>query len=89
MEADGAWTLFDALREPDRGFTDIVHVSANGSVSLQSNLANAMASAEFGLRMDAVDRSKDWVPLQLVGYLQHNDIPIPSDGWLLSAGTWP
>lgn len=36
-----------------------------------------IASEDFGARMNAMDKTKDWVPRALVAYLRAQDIPIP------------
>lgn len=37
-----------------------------------------IAAADFKVRMDAMDQTKDWVPRELVGYLRAEGIPVPS-----------
>lgn len=73
------WTLHDVIPELGDHGIQIAEVDGSGAVDLGGNLANVLALVDFDLRMDAIERSKDWVPLQLLGYLQKHDIPIPTD----------
>jgi hypothetical protein len=73
---DGSWWLAD---DGDRTSFVSVHPGHPVAFGRDTDPARIVSSSDFDRILDAIDRTKDWVPRELVGFLRDRGIPIPSD----------
>lgn len=76
---DGHWGIDDFVGSADHSRT-LVSVRRGGvTFDGASGPASLIASRDFDDVMAAMNRSKDWVPRELVGYLRTHSIRIPTE----------
>lgn len=77
VSPDGTWVLEDPGEH--KRFLLVVEASGEPRAFNMEKGDALLASRDFDTVMDSMERTKDWVPRELVAYLRTHDIPIPHD----------
>jgi hypothetical protein len=76
---DGSWGLNDFVYSTVHTDRLLKVVSGRIDFDGESTAWKVMTSTRFDSVMAAMEKTKDWVPRELVGYLREHNIPIPTD----------
>lgn len=73
----GSWWLIEY--ESDHHGRYLGGIAQGVGPRMGKTAADVIAEVDFDAHLDSIEQSKDWVPLQLLGWLQTHGIPVPDD----------